>query len=179
MRAALSLVLGGLVAITVAPGRTLARASARQAIPARAGVVVDRAGALDEADLSALSAFCKEAAGSGDPAVHLQFLTVPSLGGEDMDAFAERVARVWKLAKLGENGGVLVVWARDERLIRIEVGGELYTRLSPLQTDRIIQDVMARSFQAGRFGEGLLAGAKEIVRVLRAPSDEGEPERQR
>jgi uncharacterized protein len=177
MRAALTLVLGGLVALGVTPGRSLARAPARQAIPARAGAVVDRAGALEDADLSALAAFCKEAAASGDPAVHLQFLIVPSLGGEDMDAFAERVARVWKLAQLGKNGGVLVVWARDERLIRIEVGGELYTRLSPFQTDRIIQDVMARSFQAGRFGEGLLAGAKELVRVLRSPSDEGDPER--
>jgi uncharacterized protein len=177
MRPAISLLLGGLVAYTAVPGWTLARVSGRQAIPARTGAVVDGAGALEDADVAELSAFCKQAA-SGDAAVHLQFLTVPRLGGEDMDAFAERVARTWKLAQLGKSGGVLVVWARDERLIRIEVGGELLTRLPPFQTDRIIQDVMVRSFQNGRFGEGLLAGAKEIVRVLRTPSDEGDRERQ-
>lgn len=176
MRATIPALVGaGVLAFSAMPRLAAARLPARQPVPAQTGPVVDRADVLDGATQEELARVCRQAqARDGGAAIHLQFLIVPRLGGEEIDAFSARVAKAWKLGAKGRENGVLVVWARDERLIRIEVGPALDHRFSPFQADRIIQDVMGRAFRDGRFGDGLLAGAREILKVIegKPPSDD-------
>ena len=104
----------------------LAATSARALIPVPqlTGPVVDQAGILDGGDQSRLDALARAArAEHGGQGVQLQFLTVPSLDGEPIEDFSIRVAEAWKIGSKGADNGVLVTVSRDDRAVRIEVGG--------------------------------------------------------
>lgn len=57
-----------------------------------------------------------------DTGAQVAVLTVPSLDGEVLEDFALRVAETWKLGRAEHDDGILILVARDERRIRIEVG---------------------------------------------------------
>jgi uncharacterized protein len=82
-------------------------------------------------------------------------LTIASLEGEPLEDYSMRVAETWKLGQEGKDNGVLVLVAKNDRKIRIEVGYGLEGRLTDASCRRIIDNVMRPEFQAGRFGEGL------------------------
>jgi len=146
-----------------------APARAELAIPRLTGPVVDTAGMLDpngEARLARLAeAARRERGGQG---VQLQFLLVPSLEGEPLEEYSIRVAEAWKIGSRESDNGVLVLVARDDRAVRIEVGGGLEGELTDVQSKRIIEEAITPRFRAGQFAEGLFAGAVRILSVTNA-----------
>ena len=89
-----------------------------------------------------------------------------------MEAFSIRVAEAWKLGTRGQDNGLLFVVARDDRKMRIEVGGGIEGGLTDAQSGRIIRNTLAPAFRAGRYGDGLYAGAQEALSALGAlPQD--------
>ncbi len=97
-------------------------------------------------------------------------LTVPSLEGDPLEDFSIRVVETWKLGRAGVDDGVLILIARDERRMRIEVGYGLEPVLTDAQAGRIVDRLMAPEFRAGDFNGGVDAAVEAIAAAIR-----GEP----
>ena len=138
--------------------------AAAQDFPALTGRVVDNANMLAPADRRALEeeleAFER---GSGSQVV---VATVPSLGGSDIEGYANRLFREWKLGRADEDDGILFLTARDDRKTRIEVGYGLEGTLTDTEASTIIQRVVLPEFREGRFDRGILLGTRSILDVL-------------
>jgi uncharacterized protein len=93
-------------------------------------------------------------------------LTIPTLEGEPIEDFSLRVVEAWKLGKKGKDNGVLFLVARDDRRMRIEVGYGLEGDLTDLETNRIMDNVVAPHFRNGDFGGGIEKGVDAILASL-------------
>ena len=99
-------------------------ARAELAVPPLTGPVVDTAGLLDRNGAARLARLAEAARRErGGAGVQLQFLLVPSLEGEPIEDYSIRVAEAWKIGSRASDNGVLVLLSRDDRVVRIEVGG--------------------------------------------------------
>jgi uncharacterized protein len=94
-------------------------------------------------------------------------LTVPSLAGDSLEDFSMRVAERWKIGRKGLDNGAILVIARDDRKVRIEVGYGLEGRLTDITAGRIIRDRIVPEFRAGRFDQGVLNGVVAVAEVVR------------
>ena len=98
-------------------------------------------------------------------------LTVPSLEGDPLEDFSLRVVDTWKLGRKGVDDGVLLVIAREERQMRIEVGYGLEATLTDVGSKRILSDVMTPRFRQGDFDGGVEAGVAAIAATVRGQED--------
>ncbi|MBI4804615.1 MAG: TPM domain-containing protein [Desulfovibrio sp.] len=94
-------------------------------------------------------------------------LTVPDLQGHPLEDFSIKVAQTWGLGRQGKDNGVLVVLAKAERKVRIEVGRGLEGVLTDALAGRIIDQEMIPRFKNQDFDGGVLAGVKAIVQVVK------------
>jgi uncharacterized protein len=94
-------------------------------------------------------------------------LTIDSLKGDSLEDFSIRVVEKWKLGQKDFDNGVLLLIAKNDRKIRIEVGYGLEGKLTDLVSGRIIRNVIAPPFKMGRFDQGILDGISAIVGVVR------------
>jgi uncharacterized protein len=133
-------------------------------LPKLTGRVVDDAGMIDPATETALSqkldAFEKK---SSDQIV---VATVDSLDGEAIEPYANRLFRAWNLGQAGENNGILLLIAKTDRKMRIEVGYGLEGTLTDLHSKLIIENTMVPAFRAGDFSGGISRAVDDIVMVL-------------
>lgn len=141
-----------------------ASAQAQIAVPALTGRVVDTADLLRPATREALEAelAAHEAATSNQVVV----LTVPSLAGETVEGAAHRVFQAWRLGQAGRDNGVLVLIARDERQLRIEVGRGLEGDLTDAQAGRIIRHEIVPHFRNEDYNAGTLGGVSAILGTI-------------
>jgi uncharacterized protein len=94
-------------------------------------------------------------------------LTVPTLEGEDLEGFSIRVATTWKIGQQTKDNGVLLLVARQERKIRIEVGKGLEGVLTDLLSGRIIDLVFKPHFKRGDYNGGFTAGVAALIDATR------------
>ena len=97
----------------------------------------------------------------------IAILTVDSLQGEALEDFAIRVVDAWKIGQKGKDNGVLLLVAKAEREIRIEVVYGLEGVLTDLLSGRIIDTDISPRFKAGRVDEGFAAGVAAIMQATR------------
>ena len=97
-------------------------------------------------------------------------LIVPTTQPEDIAQFGIRVAEQWKLGRKGIDDGVLLLVAKDDRALRIEVGYGLEGALNDATAKRIIEEFIVPAFKQGDFAGGLNAGIDRILGVI-----DGEP----
>lgn len=142
----------------------LALSALAQAFPALTGRVVDSAGMLDAASIAAIEA--RLAAHEQKSSDQLVVATVPDLGGQAIEPFANALFRHWALGQAGEDNGVLFLVARDDRKIRIEVGYGLEGVLTDLYAKLIIENTVTPAFRAGDFAGGIARGVDDILLVL-------------
>ncbi len=88
----------------------------------------------------------------------IALLTVPNLGGQEIEEYALQVARSWKMGSPERHDAALLVVARAERKLRIEVGDGLEGTLTDARCAQIIRDTITPYFKSSRFGDGLRAG---------------------
>lgn len=122
-------------------------------VPALAGRVIDQTGTLSGPDRAALEA--KLQAVETERGSQIVVLMVPTTAPEDIAAYAYRVADDWKIGRRDVGDGVLVVVAKNDRRMRIEVARALEGAIPDLIARRIIDQVMKPAFQAGDFTGGL------------------------
>lgn len=94
-------------------------------------------------------------------------LTIPSLEGDDLEGFSIRVAEAWKIGHQGKDNGVILLVAKAERKVRIEVGRGLEGKLTDLVSGRIIRGEIAPRFKQGDFDGGVVAGVSMIMATVR------------
>ena len=96
----------------------------------------------------------------------LTVVTLPDLGGEEVEPVAVDLFQAWGIGKKGTDEGVLILLASKERRVRIEVGYGLEGILPDGLCGSIIRRVMAPNLAAGRIGQGLLRGAAAVAGVI-------------
>ena len=97
-------------------------------------------------------------------------LLVPSTGGEPIEQYALRVAEQWKIGRKKVDDGAILVVAKDDRALRIEVGYGLEGALNDATAKRIVSEAIVPRFRQGDFYGGLSAGLDRMIRVI-----DGEP----
>jgi uncharacterized protein len=142
-----------------------ASASARD-WPAPTGRLSDFAGVVDPASADSIESLALEL--SQKTGVELAVATLPDLGGEEIDPVATELFARWGVGRKGENDGALILLARDERRVRIEVGYGLEGILPDGRAGGIIRRIMGPDLSADRFGTGLLRGAQAVAAVVAA-----------
>jgi len=158
----------GLPAWIFATAALLATVAAAVDVPYLTGRVVDNAEVLKPATRERVAAIAK--AHEDKTTDQIAVLTIPTLGGEGVEEFANRVFASWKLGQKGKDNGVLVVVAPQDRKMRIEVGYGLEGTLTDVAASRIIRNVMTPAFKDGDFDRGIENGVAAIVAQL-----EGQP----
>ena len=94
-------------------------------------------------------------------------LSVPSLHGEPIEAFALRVAERVELGQRGLDNGILLVVAAEERRARVEVGYGLEGVVPDAVAKRVLEDTILPRFRAGDFAGGIEAGVEALMRAAR------------
>jgi uncharacterized protein len=89
--------------------------------------------------------------------VSLVLVTAPSLDGEDIDDFANKLFTKWGIGAKGKDEGILIVLAMKERALRIETGYGAEGYLTDVQAKRIIRDVATPFLSKGQWDQGLEA----------------------
>ena len=100
----------------------------------------------------------------------LAVLIVPTTAPETIEQYALRVAEQWKLGRKKIDDGAILVVAKTDRALRIEVGYGLEGALNDATSKRIISEVIAPRFKQEDFYGGIAAGVDQIIRVI-----DGEP----
>lgn len=93
-------------------------------------------------------------------------VTLPDLQGFPIEDFGYQLGRHWGIGQEGEDNGALLIVARDERKVRIEVGYGLEGRLTDADSSVIIHRVITPAFRQGDFQSGIVNGAAAMIQVL-------------
>jgi uncharacterized protein len=134
------------------------------AVPSLGGRVVDQTGTLTAGDIASLTQTLQDLETRKGSQVAV--LIVPTTDGEAIEQFSLRVAEAWKIGRKKIDDGALLVIAKNDRRLRIEVGYGLEGALTDATTKRIIDEDITPKFKAGDFGGGVAAGVDKIVRVV-------------
>jgi uncharacterized protein len=95
---------------------------------------------------------------------------VPTTQPETIEQYSIRVAEAWKIGRRKIDDGALLVVAKDDHKLRIEVGYGLEGALTDVTARRIIDEVIVPRFRQGDFDGGITAGISRIIGVI-----DGEP----
>ncbi len=139
-------------------------------LPKLTGRVVDDAGMIDAATRAALTQKLADFQKQGSDQIVVA--TVPDLGGEEIEPYANRLFRAWGLGQAGDNNGILLLISRDDRKMRIEVGYGLEGTLTDLHSKLIIENDLVPAFRAGDFSGGISKAVDDIIMVLRGNPEE-------
>lgn len=94
-------------------------------------------------------------------------LMVPTTQPESIEQYSIRVVEQWKLGRKGTDDGALLIVAKDDRTVRIEVGYGIEGVLTDAISSRIIREDIVPQFKEGNFFEGVDAGTDRIMSVIR------------
>lgn len=129
------------------------------------GFVNDFAGLLSSAEKAALEA--KLSAFAAETGHEIAIATIKSLEGDTAENFAGKLFEDWKVGKKGLDNGVLVLVAREDRKMWIEVGYGLEGVLTDAQTYWIVQNEALPAFREGKYREGLDRTADKLIAAAR------------
>ncbi|MEQ8690955.1 MAG: TPM domain-containing protein, partial [Pseudomonadales bacterium] len=140
------------------------QAVAQPEFPPLTGRVVDLADMLSpatEAHLTQLSAAHQQATSN-----QVVIAALPDLQGYTIETFGYQLGRAWGIGQKGEDNGVLLLIAEQERKVRIEVGYGLEGLLTDAIASNIINTVITPQFKRAQFDEGVTAGTEAIIQAL-------------
>ena len=134
-------------------------------VPVLGASVIDQTGTLSPAQRSALEA--KLAAFEREAGSQLVVLIVPGTQPEDIAAYAQRVGEAWKIGRRDVGDGLLIVVAKDERRMRIEVAKALEGAVPDLAARQIIDGIMKPAFRKDDFAGGLNGAVDALAARIR------------
>ena len=143
-------------------------ASADVVVPQLTGRVVDQTGTLSSGDIAALSQKLSDF--ETRKGSQIAVLIVPTTDPEAIEQFSIRVAEAWKIGRKKVDDGAILVVAKNDHHLRIEVGYGLEGVLTDVTSRRIIDEVITPKFREGDFAGGISAGVDRMMRVV-----DGEP----
>ena len=134
------------------------------AIPNLSARVTDLTGTLSVAETAQLEQ--KLSAFEQKKGSQIAVLIVPTTQPEDIAQYAIRVVEKWKIGREKSDDGLLVLLAKDDRKMRIEVGYGLEGAIPDLTAKRVISEVMAPRFKQGDFAGGIDAGLDKLIGLV-------------
>lgn len=137
-------------------------------VPPLSARVTDLTATLDAQQIQTLESRLAEFEKS--KGAQLAVLIVPTTQSETIEEYGIRVADVWKLGRKGVDDGALLLVAKDDRALRIEVGYGLEGALNDATANRIVEEIIVPYFKRGDFYQGIDAGLAAMMKVV-----EGEP----
>jgi uncharacterized protein len=143
-------------------------AAAQVAVPQLKARVTDLTGTLSASQIQSLDSRLRDferAKGS-----QIAVLMLPSTAPETIEQYSIRVADAWKVGRAKVDDGVILVVAKSDRKLRIEVGYGLEGAIPDAVSKRVVSDVIAPHFRTGDFYGGIAAGSDALMKLI-----EGEP----
>lgn len=92
--------------------------------------------------------------------------TLPDLGGDSIENVAEKLFQEWGIGDGKKDNGLLIVVARDDHRVRIEVGYGLEPIVTDALSSQVINQVMIPAFREGKYFEGLSGGVDALTHVI-------------
>jgi uncharacterized protein len=142
----------------------LASAQGLQPIPKLEARVTDLTGTLTAAQQSELEQ--KLADFEARKGAQIAVLIVPTTHPEEIEQYSIRVVEQWRLGRKKVDDGVLLIVAKNDRRVRIEVGYGLEGALPDAIANRIITETIRPLFAQNDFHGGISAGVDQITRVV-------------
>src|SRR5499427_1926265 len=139
-------------------------AAAEVAIPPLAARVTDLTGTFSGSQIQTLESRLRDferAKGS-----QIAVLLLPTTQPETIEQFSIRVAEAWKIGRARVDDGVILVVAKNDRKLRIEVGRGLEGAITDGLAKRIISEVITPRFKAGDFYGGIAAGCDALIKLI-------------
>src|SRR5579862_2554596 len=143
-------------------------ATAQVAVPPLSGRVVDQTGTLSAGDIDTLTQRLKDLERRKGSQVAV--LIVPTTQPEAIEQFSIRAAEAWKIGRKKIDDGALLVVAKNDHQLRIEVGYGLEGAIPDVTARRIIDEVIVPRFRTNDFAGGISAGVDRIIGLI-----DGEP----
>ena len=170
MRSLLAAVLAA-VALVALPAHAQAPAPTWEAgsdglrpVPALSAHVTDLTGTLSADERASLES--KLVAFEGKTGAQMAVLMVPTTQPEPVEAYALRVADAWKIGRKGRDDGVLLLVAKNDRKLRMEVGYGLEGLIPDAIAKRIVAEDVAPKFRDGRYAAGIDAAADRVIAIV-------------
>ncbi len=141
-------------------------AFAQQAVPALTGRVVDAAQILSATEAGSIEtqlARIEQTRGS-----QIVVLLVNTVAPEDISSYANRVANAWKIGRRDVGDGVLIIIAKEDRKLRIEVAKSLEGAIPDLAAKQIISTSLAPALKAGQYAQGIEATIEALDKRIGA-----------
>ncbi|HUI62290.1 MAG TPA: TPM domain-containing protein [Steroidobacteraceae bacterium] len=154
---------GWMLALFALVASVPAAAQSLQAIPKLTARVTDLTGTLTAEQQASLEE--KLAAFQARKGSQLAVLVVPTTEPEEIEQYSIRVVDQWKLGRQNVDDGALLIVARNDRELRIEVGKGLEGALTDATCNRIISETITPLFRQGDFYGGINAGLEQMMRV--------------
>jgi len=151
-------------AVAALLGIALQAGAAGVTVPPLKTRVTDLTGTLPAAMVARLEQ--RLAAFEAEKGAQITVLMVPTVQPESIEQYAVRAFEQWKIGRKGIDDGVLLVIAKNDRKLRIEVGYGLEGALNDATAKRIISDDIVPHFKRGDFAAGVDAGVTRILRVV-------------
>lgn len=142
----------------------VALASAQVAVPPLTARVTDLTGTLSGGAVARIEA--KLADLEAKKGSQIGVLIVPTTQPEDIDQYGIRVGDAWKLGRKSVSDGAILIVAKNDRRVRIEVGQGLEGALPDAVANRIIDEAIAPHFKQGDFDGGVEAGVDKMISVI-------------
>lgn len=139
-------------------------AGAQIAVPPLTGRVTDQTATLTTEQKASLEQTLQ--AFEARKGTQLAVLIVPTSAPETIEQFAIRVGEQWKLGRKKVDDGAILVVAKNDRALRIEVGYGLEGALNDATSKRIVSETITPRFKQGDFNGGIVAGVDQMIRVI-------------
>lgn len=125
------------------------------------GYVNDYAGMLSDETKQYLENYLK--AFTASTSNEIAVVTIPDLGGDTVEHYANSLFELWKIGKADNDNGILLLIARDEHKLRIEVGYGLEGALPDILAKDVIDTKITSLFKQGKYDDGVMEGVTAIM----------------
>lgn len=152
------------------------------ALPTLSERVTDLTGTLSASEKSSLNASLE--ALEKDKGAQVAILLLPTTQPETIEQFGIRLADAWKLGRSKIDDGLIIIVAKDDRRMRLEVGYGLEGAVPDAIAKRIVAEQMAPRFREGDLAGGLQLAVAALDKIIRgeplpAPTPAGRPDAER
>ncbi len=131
-------------------------------LPEPTGYVVDTIGLLKPTTVSTITQLCKDL----DSVAQVAVCVVNSTQPNDIEGYSIKLAEKWKVGYKGKDNGVILLLAKGDRKVRIEVGRGLEDKLTDAKAGQIINNIIIPYFKQGDWDGGILAGVQAIKKEV-------------
>src|SRR4051794_38486782 len=134
------------------------------AIPTLKARVTDLTGTLTPEQVGTLEQ--RLAAFEAKKGSQIVVLMLPSTKPEAIEQFSIRLAEAWKIGRKGTDDGLIIVIAKEDRRLRIEVGYGLEGAIPDAVANRVISETITPRFKAGDYYGGISAGVDQLIKLV-------------